>query len=385
MKFRFSLLAAFAVWAAVAVQAAPSAAVSTSTDPVDIELAAVVALTRPTQPAGLSKSEQYLWFDSLCQKLGNEAFAFIEKHPTDPRRWQAALILQQRRFQPRFVKSIGAGYNDTGDEKAVVLDEAAAAAWEQRVAGLEKSLRSATDVPNEVGEQLGFADMWGGVLMPAYRAALEEKKTPDWVKIDAAIQAFLTRWPRSDTTGLIAFYVSLKKASGVTDEVAVLQAFADGPNQSARDYVAARLRFFELSKKPLEMAFTAIDGREVDLLKLRGKVVLIDFWATWCGPCIQEVPNVKEVFAKYRDKGFEVVSISLDSEKDRQKFIDLVAKENVSWPQFFDGKGWKNRYAVEYTITGIPAMFLIDQSGLLVTTNARGPKLESEVKRLLKL
>jgi thiol-disulfide isomerase/thioredoxin len=283
------------------------------------------------------------------------------------------------------VKSIGPDYNATADEKSVVLDEAAGAAWEQRVADLEKALRAATDVPDEVGEQMGFGDLWGAVLMPAYRAALEEKKAPDWAKIDAAVNGFMARWPKSDTTGLVSFYVSLKKASGVTDEVAVLQAFAASPNPAARNYVAARLRFFELSKKPLEMAFTAIDGREVDLAKLRGKVVLIDFWATWCGPCIEEVPNVKAVFAKYHDQGFEVVSISLDSEKDRQKFIDLVAKESVSWPQYFDGKGWKNRYAVEYTITGIPAMFLIDQTGLLVTTNARGPKLESEVKRLLKL
>jgi thiol-disulfide isomerase/thioredoxin len=384
MKFRLCLLALSFWFASGILQAAPSAPVLPVKDSIDVELNAIIALTHPTPPPGMTPSQHYQWFDGVCQKLGTEVFAFIEKYPTDPRRWRAALLLQQRRMQPRFVISIGDDYDKVG-EKAVVVDAAAASAWGARVDQLEKELRAATDVPTDVGEQVDFGDMWGGLLMPSYQAAMEEKKTPDWAKIDAAFTAFLSKWPDFDATGLMSFYVSLKKAGGEKDELTVLKAFADSPNHSSQEYVKARERFFELSKHPIEMAFTAIDGRAVDLKKLRGKVVLIDFWATWCGPCIAEVPNVKEVFAKYHDKGFEIISISLDSEKDRQKFIELVAKEGVSWPQFFDGKGWKNKYAVEYTISGIPAMFLLDQSGMLVSTNARGEKLGSEVKRLLKL
>ena len=131
---------------------------------------------------------------------------------------------------------------------------------------------------------------------------------------------------------------------------------------------------------------TALDGgTALTLADLRGRVVLIDFWATWCGPCKDEIPNVVANYKKYHDLGFEIVSISLDKAADRQKLIDYTKEHDMPWPQHFDGKFWKNKYAVEYTITGVPAMFLLDQSGMLVTTDARGPKLEQELKRLLKL
>ncbi|MEN9636069.1 MAG: hypothetical protein RL077_4473 [Verrucomicrobiota bacterium] len=155
------------------------------------------------------------------------------------------------------------------------------------------------------------------------------------------------------------------------------------------------------SAKPLEIAFTAVDGREVDLRKLRGKVVLVDFWATWCAPCIAELPNVKKVYADYHSKGFEVVGISLENgrllptdtpEQTTKKLAaakkvltDFTAKEAMPWPQHFDGKHWKNDISTKYDIGGIPAMFLLDQDGNVVSTNARGPALEAEVKRLLKL
>jgi thiol-disulfide isomerase/thioredoxin len=152
--------------------------------------------------------------------------------------------------------------------------------------------------------------------------------------------------------------------------------------------------------KPLELAFTAVDGRPVDLKNLRGKVVLIDFWATWCGPCIAELPNVKRVYADHHDKGFEVIGISLENGRllpgdtpeqsaaklaaAKKVLTDFTAKEMMPWPQHFDGKYWKNEFAVQFSIASIPAMFLLDQEGRVVSTNARGPLLEQEVKRMLK-
>jgi len=153
---------------------------------------------------------------------------------------------------------------------------------------------------------------------------------------------------------------------------------------NAPDEVKARaqgvLRKMDAVGKSLTMRFTAIDGREVDLAKLRGKVVLIDFWATWCGPCVAEIPNVKATYEKLHKKGFEIIGISFDS--DEAKLVEFVKKKELPWPQYFDGKGWQNQFGQEYAINGIPTMWLVDKKGVLRDPNARGD-LESKVEKLL--
>jgi thiol-disulfide isomerase/thioredoxin len=132
--------------------------------------------------------------------------------------------------------------------------------------------------------------------------------------------------------------------------------------------------------EPLEIKFTALDGREVDLAKLRGKVVLIDFWATWCGPCIAELPRVLEAYKKFHEQGFEIIGISFD--QDKEALEKMIKDRGMAWPQYFDGKGWKNDFGVKYNIHGIPAMWLVDKQGRLATTNARRD-LAGQVKALL--
>lgn len=133
--------------------------------------------------------------------------------------------------------------------------------------------------------------------------------------------------------------------------------------------------------KVLDLKFTAVDGREVDLASLRGKVVLIDFWATWCGPCVRELPNVLKAYEKLHSKGFEIVGISLDS--DKSKLEAFVKDKGMPWPQFFDGKGWKNELSTRFDIHAIPAMWLVDKDGRLASTTVRG-RLEAEVEKYLK-
>ena len=132
--------------------------------------------------------------------------------------------------------------------------------------------------------------------------------------------------------------------------------------------------------KPLALKFGAVDGRAVDLEKLRGKVVLIDFWATWCGPCVQEVPHVKAVYEKLHPKGFEIVGISFDQKKTALQ--NFVLKEKMTWPQYFDGKGWSNQFGVRFGIESIPTMWLVDKKGVLRHLDGR-KELESKVEKLL--
>jgi thiol-disulfide isomerase/thioredoxin len=132
--------------------------------------------------------------------------------------------------------------------------------------------------------------------------------------------------------------------------------------------------------KPLDIIFTALDGREVDLSKLKGKVVLVEFWSTTCGPCIAEMPTVKAVYEKLHERGFEVVAISLD---DKETALRRFIKEKeLPWPQHFDGKGWENRFAVRYGIFSIPTTWLVDKRGNLRDINARFD-LERRVNALL--
>jgi len=160
-----------------------------------------------------------------------------------------------------------------------------------------------------------------------------------------------------------------------------LQSYPEAPmNPQIKSMIDRIAVMSKLKTEPLDLKFTAMDGTEVDLAKMRGKVVLIDFWATWCGPCVNEIPNVVQAYENLHSKGFEIVGVSLD--QDKAKLESFTKEKGMTWPQFFDGKGWQNEISSRFGIQSIPAMWLINKKGMLVSTNAR-PKLQEQVEKLL--
>ncbi|HVU99275.1 MAG TPA: TlpA disulfide reductase family protein [Puia sp.] len=130
-------------------------------------------------------------------------------------------------------------------------------------------------------------------------------------------------------------------------------------------------------------AFTQndVDGKAVALSSFRGKYVLVDFWASWCGPCRQENPNVVKAYRQYHAKGFTIVGVSLDDQKDR--WVAAIKKDGLAWTQVSDLKGWDNQVASLYGIKGIPMNFLLDKNGSIIAKGLTGEALEKKLAELL--
>lgn len=347
--------------------------------------------------AGRTRTQNAQMREDAQQQIRALAVKFYQEHPADPLRWVGIFTMLQ--VPPAFITGYKPGHDEAkglGTE-FWIIDEAARAAWAAELVRYEAAFEASADVPWEVRERRTYLSL--SREMPKIA---QEGGAANLGAAEKRIDAVASRFPAGRAA--LALYETLFKrkflVGGDTVED-IWGRLANSPNAVVAERATAELAKIEAARKPLEMRFTAADGREVDVASLRGKIVLIDFWATWCGPCIAELPNVKEVYAAYHDKGFEIVGISLENAKlkpgdtpeqrdeklaaAKKILADFTAKEGMPWPQYFDGKYWVNPYVKQYAITGIPAMFLLDQSGKIVTTNARGEKLGAEVKKLLKL
>jgi len=163
-------------------------------------------------------------------------------------------------------------------------------------------------------------------------------------------------------------------------------AFFFTQQQPAADAQSGSLK---VGQKAPDIEMAGIDGKPIKLSSLKGKMVLIDFWASWCGPCRRENPSVVSAYNEYKDKtfrngkGFTVFGVSLDTSKERWE--KGIADDKLSWTYHVsDLQGWKNAAAQQYGVYGIPMSYLIDGDGVIVAVSPRGEALPSKLKELLK-
>jgi peroxiredoxin len=182
-------------------------------------------------------------------------------------------------------------------------------------------------------------------------------------------------------------YINLERFDEAQKVLGSIAGSAENINPKLRRSAKMQLGRIESLKK-LKIGMPAIEfeaekfgGGRIKLKDFKGKVVLLDFWATWCAPCRQEMPNVKKIYEDFHRKGFEIIGISLDREK--YKLEEYIKSNKISWPQIFDGNAWDSKIGRLYAVASIPNTFLLDREGKIRYKNLRGEELRKAVAELV--
>jgi thiol-disulfide isomerase/thioredoxin len=206
--------------------------------------------------------------------------------------------------------------------------------------------------------------------------------------VDSEKTKFVDDYIANNPASVISQYLVLKfKIFNIDfDELTAINNAFDPSIQNSKYGQIIQQRIDVLAKTAVgqpapEITQTTPDGEELSLSSLKGQYVLIDFWASWCGPCRAENPNVVKLYAEYNPKGFEIFGVSLDKAKDR--WVEAIEADGLQWKQVSDLAGWKNAAAREYGVNSIPHTVLVDPDGIIIARGLRGDDLRAELEKLL--
>jgi len=249
-------------------------------------------------------------------------------------------------------------------------------------------------------EKLAAAKNKMKVMMAEYYAAPDEKKKSKefqdetekrYNAITKEIQEIESAFIRDNPNSYVSLDI-IKNTGGSIPNVEVLDSLFKSLTETIRNSSAGK----ELSERIDKLKLVAVgaiapdftqmtpENQPVKLSDFKGKYVLIDFWASWCGPCRAENPNVVKVYNQYKDNGFTVLGISLDNEKGRDAWLKAINKDQLTWTQVSDLKGWYNEVAALYSVKAVPQNFLIDPNGKIIAKNLRGEELAAKLKEIIK-
>jgi peroxiredoxin len=292
---------------------------------------------------------------AMVGQISQATAEFIRRYPRDPRRFEAQLL-----------------QIETGN--AV-----------NKIEGHPDDAGMATQLRELASEPAAPANIRGGACYELLGLSVSA-----YVRRDPGVTAaflvnqlhqFITEFPAYPHLDLLTYKVA--DTLGLADPQesdALLQELAASGQGPVAVQARKDLAAHEKLKSPLDLHFTAADGTPVDLSQMRGKVVLVHFWATQSDPCRADLPNVIAAYQKLHDQGFEVIGISLD--QNRNQLLSFTAQNNMPWPEYFDGKGWQNDVTTAFSVEQIPTMWLVNKKGYVVTTNGRDD-LEGQVEKLL--